>query len=195
MRLVGRLDHPNIVRALDAERDRPRPLHRHGVHRRAQTSNAPAANAGRCPRGSRPTTRARPHWGWPTPTSRGIVHRDIKPSNLLLSEDGRVKVLDLGLGMLMEADDVDQGSFATGDGMAVGTVDYMSPEQAIGREELDGRSDLYSLGCAMYHLLTGQVPFPGEAGSSAWRAGSRAARAVADCGPACRRAWSRSWSG
>src|SRR5512135_150403 len=65
----------------------------------------------------------------------------------------------LGLGVLMEADDT--ATFATADGIAVGTVDYMSPEQACGRD-VDGRSDLFSLGCAMYHLMTGRLPFPGD---------------------------------
>src|SRR4051812_50144046 len=60
----------------------------------------------------------------------------------------------------MEADE--ESSFATADGIAVGTIDYMSPEQACGRE-VDGRSDLYSLGCAMYHLISGRLPFPGDA--------------------------------
>ena len=59
----------------------------------------------------------------------------------------------------MEADSAT--SFATADGIAVGTVDYMSPEQACGRD-LDGRSDLYSLGCSMYHLISGKLPFPGD---------------------------------
>ena len=89
---------------------------------------------------------------------QGIVHRDIKPSNILLSGEGKVKILDLGLGVLMEADT--SATFATADGIAVGTVDYMSPEQACGRE-VDGRSDVYGLGCAMYHLMTGKLPFPG----------------------------------
>ncbi len=89
---------------------------------------------------------------------QGIVHRDIKPSNILLTREGRIKILDLGLGVLMEADS--SATFATADGIAVGTVDYMSPEQACGRD-VDGRSDLYGLGCAMYHLMTGKLPFPG----------------------------------
>jgi serine/threonine-protein kinase len=59
----------------------------------------------------------------------------------------------------MEADE--SSSFATADGIAVGTIDYMSPEQACGKE-VDGRSDLYSLGCAMFHLMTAKLPFPGE---------------------------------
>ena len=90
---------------------------------------------------------------------QGIVHRDIKPSNILLTEDRKIKILDLGLGVLMEADSA--ATFATADGIAVGTVDYMSPEQACGRE-VDGRSDLYGLGCSMYHLMTGKLPFPGN---------------------------------
>ena len=90
---------------------------------------------------------------------QGIVHRDIKPSNILLNDDRRIKILDLGLGVLMEADS--SATFATADGIAVGTVDYMSPEQACGRE-VDGRSDLYGLGCSMYHLMSGKLPFPGE---------------------------------
>ncbi len=106
---------------------------------------------------------------------QGIVHRDIKPSNILLTEDRRVKILDLGLGVLMEADSA--ATFATADGIAVGTVDYMSPEQACGRD-VDGRSDLYSLGCSMYHLMTGKLPFHRHfADRAAGQADRRPARA------------------
>ncbi len=88
---------------------------------------------------------------------KGILHRDVKPSNLMLSTDRRmVKVLDLGLGSMMGNDQ--QQTQITNPGFVLGTIDYMSPEQAQGRE-LDGRSDLYSLGCCMYHLMTGRVPF------------------------------------
>jgi serine/threonine-protein kinase len=78
---------------------------------------------------------------------------------LLLSDDKQIKVLDLGLGVLMDGDS--QSTFATADGVAVGTVDYMSPEQACGRD-VDGRSDLFSLGCSMYHMITGRQAFPGD---------------------------------
>ena len=72
---------------------------------------------------------------------RGIVHRDVKPTNLMLSEEGLVKVLDLGLGVLLEADS--GTSFATAAGRCVGTLDYMSPEQTTA-SEIDGRSDLFA---------------------------------------------------
>ena len=98
-------------------------------------------------------------------------------------------MLDLGLGVLMEADS--QATFATADGIAVGTVDYMSPEQACGRD-VDGRSDLFSLGCSMYHLMTGRLPFPATRPWSAWASGSAAApRRSPRSAPTCRRASSR----
>ncbi len=87
---------------------------------------------------------------------RGVVHRDIKPSNLLIQRDGTVKLADLGLARL-----VDEASEAgiTRDGTTVGTVDYMSPEQARSSRKADTRSDIYSLGCAWYHMLTGEPPY------------------------------------
>ena len=88
-----------------------------------------------------------------------MVHRDVKPSNMLLTEDRKIKILDLGLGVLMQADE--SATFATADGVAVGTVDYMSPEQALGRE-VDGRSDIFSLGCAMYPPDHRQPRLPGR---------------------------------
>ncbi|GEM_PF-2261082 len=89
---------------------------------------------------------------------RGIVHRDIKPSNLLIRKDGVVQLADLGLAL--HADE-DTESGVTRTGTTVGTVDYMSPEQARGSEDIDVRSDLYSLGCSLFHMLAGHPPFPG----------------------------------
>jgi serine/threonine protein kinase len=91
--------------------------------------------------------------------ARGVLHRDIKPSNLLLTEDRKLKILDFGLGTLLEREEL--STALTSAGMAVGTPDYLSPEQAR-MVKLDGRSDLYSLGCTIYHLLSGQLPFKGE---------------------------------
>ncbi|HXX95073.1 MAG TPA: protein kinase, partial [Planctomycetota bacterium] len=89
---------------------------------------------------------------------QGILHRDIKPSNLFLLKDGTVKILDLGLSKFL--DDPGQ-SFKTVTGAVLGTPHYISPEQAQGDREIDGRTDLYSLGATLYHLLTGQTPFDG----------------------------------
>jgi eukaryotic-like serine/threonine-protein kinase len=85
-----------------------------------------------------------------------IVHRDIKPSNLLISRDGTVKLADLGLARSID-DTLDTS--ITRAGTTVGTVDYMSPEQARNSKAADIRSDIYSLGCTWYHMLTGVPPF------------------------------------
>jgi len=158
MKLVGRLDHLNVVRAFDADQA-------NGMLYIVMEF-VPGASLGERlkRRGPIPAPEmidyaAQAALGLAHAHERGMVHRDVKPSNLLLTEDRRIKVLDLGLGVLMEPDDA--ATFATADGIAVGTVDYMSPEQALGRE-VDGRSDQFSLGCAMYHLMTGKLAFPGD---------------------------------
>lgn len=94
---------------------------------------------------------------------RGLVHRDIKPHNLLLAADGAtLKVLDMGLARLDQGSmEDDKGSTMTKDGVVMGTPDYIAPEQALASHTVDIRADLYSLGCTLYFLLTGQVPFPG----------------------------------
>jgi serine/threonine protein kinase len=97
----------------------------------------------------------------------GIVHRDIKPDNILLAGAGEsetAKVLDFGIAKLRESALGDSGAVATRTGMVVGTPQYMSPEQAMGRRgsELDGRADLYSLGVVLYEMVTGRLPFESD---------------------------------
>ncbi|UCG85106.1 MAG: protein kinase [Gemmatimonadota bacterium] len=89
--------------------------------------------------------------------SHGVIHRDIKPENILL-ESGHAVVADFGIA---RAIDVAGGARLTETGIATGTPTYMSPEQAGGEKDLDGRSDLYSLGCVLYEMLAGEPPFTG----------------------------------
>src|SRR5262249_1372125 len=92
-----------------------------------------------------------------------ILHRDVTPSNVMLAADGRVKLLDFGLSKLLMdgAKDSSKSPRQTGDGMIVGTLDYLSPEQALGNP-LDARSDLFSFGIVFYQMLTGTHPFAGD---------------------------------
>ncbi|MGH7702748.1 MAG: protein kinase domain-containing protein [Gemmatimonadales bacterium] len=89
--------------------------------------------------------------------SHGVIHRDIKPENILL-EGGEAVVADFGIARAIGAA---AGEKLTETGLAIGTAAYMSPEQAAGERDLDGRSDLYSLGCVLYEMLAGEPPFTG----------------------------------
>jgi eukaryotic-like serine/threonine-protein kinase len=94
----------------------------------------------------------------------GFVHRDIKPSNILVQQVAlgpQVKILDFGLAIMTVGDEAAGELPANAPHTVLGTPDYVSPEQAKNHRQVDGRSDLYSLGCTFYFLLTGEVPFPG----------------------------------
>ena len=178
MRAIAALDDPHIVAALDAEsannlhylvmrwvpgEDLARVLARHGP--------LPIPFACEC---VRQTALGLQH-----AADRGLVHRDLKPSNLLLSFDNEtggpfVRILDFGLARFLDlTSDLPPatGSSAaqhrsaeslTGHGLLLGTPDYIAPEQARDTRSADVRSDLFSLGCTLFRLLTNQVPFPGD---------------------------------
>jgi serine/threonine-protein kinase len=92
----------------------------------------------------------------------GIVHRDIKPDNLMLTAKGELKVVDMGIAKRL---DEEAGSGLTQTGQAVGTPQYISPEQIRSLKDIDARADIYSLGATMYHLVTGHPPFKGSSGA------------------------------
>ena len=160
IRAAAQLDHPNIVRALDANEVG-------GTHLLVMeyvqgTDLAKLVKKD----GPLPVDKACDYCrqaavGLQHACERGLVHRDIKPHNLLLTPAGVVKILDMGLARLDRRADDEASSTMTQEGAVMGTLDYIAPEQAMDSHDVDVRADLYSLGCTLYFLLTGKVPFPG----------------------------------
>jgi serine/threonine protein kinase len=117
----------------------------------------------------------------------GIIHRDLKPSNVMVTEHGAVKIMDFGIARVRGAEHM------TTDGYMMGTPAYMSPEQVLS-QEVDGRSDLYSVGVMFYRLLTGKLPFEADTGSAWCRNRFPTCRRRRACtAPTCRRGPWRSW--
>jgi serine/threonine protein kinase len=157
VRAAGRLDHPNIVRATDAGEADGVPFlvmeYVPGTDLTRLLDRAPWLPVAAACEVARQAALGLAH-----AHDHGLVHRDVKPSNLMLTPDGTVKLLDLGL---VRWQDVAAGDAdATASGTLMGTFNYMAPEQADDPRRAGPRADLYSLGCTLYHLLTGNVPFP-----------------------------------
>ena len=156
MKAIGKLDHPAIVRATDAGEDDGQHflamefvdgfdvselVERHGPLSISDASEIIRQAA----------------IGLQHVHERQLVHRDIKPSNLMVTEDGQVKILDLGLALL--ADQHEGLGELTTVGQMMGTVDYMAPEQCNDSHDVDIRADIYSLGATLFKMLTGAAPY------------------------------------
>jgi WD40 repeat protein len=158
VRAAARLSHPNIVTTYDAEDA--------GETHFLVMEYVEGTDLGRLvqERGPLPVDRACDYvrqaaLGLQHAFEQGMVHRDLKPHNLMLTPDGRVKVFDFGLARFA-SEAASAAGLRTGTGLVLGTVDYIAPEQADSAHQADIRSDIYSLGCTLFHLLAGQPPFP-----------------------------------
>lgn len=153
------INHPHIVRVYEFERDPVRKVYFMAMEYMSGGSlSAMVREQGRL------------HWTYVLRVAkqvcealnalhaRGLVHRDVKPSNLLLDSSGNVKLADMGL--IRYESEGDESSQLTATGAVMGTLDYMAPEQIVDPRNTDIRSDLYALGCTLFHLLTGRPPFP-----------------------------------
>ncbi len=156
MKAVGQFDHPHIVRATDAGDDQGWQYLVMEYAAGLDMSEV-VRRAGRLAIGEACEAARQAALGLQHAHEHGVVHRDVKPSNLLLTAEGQIKLLDLGLVR------GGRGHRSTGDGGADnvprGTADYMAPEQWTDYSRVDARADLYSLGCTLVKLATGTAPF------------------------------------
>jgi tRNA A-37 threonylcarbamoyl transferase component Bud32 len=153
-RAVARLSHPHIVGVIDAGEDEGRPYIVF-EHVDGETLKERIRRRGGLPIDEAIAYAIEIARALGCAHSRGIVHRDVKPQNVLIDEEGSAKVTDFGIARSLHEEGL------TADGRVLGTTDYVSPEQALG-QEVDGRTDIYSLGVVLYEMLTGEVPFHGE---------------------------------
>lgn len=165
-RAVGKLNHPHIVRGIDVGKDEATGL----WYLAMEFVDGPSVGDVLKKEGKLDESRVRKIArevleALDYVQTNGIVHRDIKPDNILLDDDSRTKLADLGLAKRVDPDALD--SSLTQTGKAVGTPHYMSPEQVRGElEQVDAQSDLYGLGGTLYHMVTGKTPYPGNTGAA-----------------------------
>lgn len=160
VRASAKLDHPLIVRALDADSVEGRHFlameYVDGRDLVSEVERGPLSIADALAVGFQVALALQHLY------ENGVVHRDLKPTNLIRDRKTRaVKVLDLGLSRIINPDPAVESTALTQAGTIIGTPDYMAPEQGQDVRQADTRSDLYSLGCTLYFLLSGRVPFPG----------------------------------
>jgi serine/threonine-protein kinase len=153
-RAVAQLSHPHIVGVIDAGEEDGRPYIVF-EYVEGETLKGRIRRMGRLPVDEAIAYAIEIARALGAAHARGIVHRDIKPQNVLVDEEGSAKVTDFGIARSLDEDGL------TADGRVLGTTDYVSPEQALGHD-VNGQSDLYSLGVVLFEMLTGDVPFHGE---------------------------------
>ncbi len=158
MMAVGAVDHPNIVRAMDArEIEGTRFLVMEFV--KGLDLGKVVRRVGPLPVADACELARQAALGLQSAYEHKLVHRDVKPSNLVLTHQGQVKLLDLGLARFQS--DQPAGEEVTATGQPIGTIDYMAPEQVSDTHTVDIRADVYGLGCTLYKLLCGRAPFSG----------------------------------
>src|ERR1700761_3850852 len=153
-RAVAQLSHPHIVGVIDAGEDENRPYIVF-EYVEGETLKDRIRRLGRLPVDEALAYAIEIARALGCAHSHDIVHRDVKPQNVLIDPEGSAKVTDFGIARSLKDDGL------TADGRVLGTTDYVSPEQALGHD-VNGQSDIYSLGVVLYEMLTGDVPFHGE---------------------------------
>jgi serine/threonine protein kinase len=153
-RAVAQLSHPHVVGVIDAGEDDGRPYIVF-EYVEGETLKERIRRLGRLPITEAVAYAIEIARALGAAHARNIVHRDVKPQNVLIDDEGSAKVTDFGIARTLDEHGL------TADGRVLGTTDYVAPEQALG-QPVTGQSDLYSLGIALYEMLTGEVPFKGD---------------------------------
>jgi len=153
-RAVARLSHPHVVSVIDAGEDAGHP-YIVLEYIEGETLKARIRRDGPLPIGEAVAYAIEIGLALSAAHRARLVHRDVKPQNILIDPEGRARITDFGIARSLEAEGLTQA------GRVVGTTDYVSPEQAMGKE-VSGQSDIYSLGVCLYEMLTGQPPFVGD---------------------------------